>query len=102
MATLVVHPAYWNRKHGRKLVEWSKRLSRVDRTPQGVSAVEMGARLYLKLGYSHVARLEEEGDTGDRRGVQTELLVFDPKKESLFQRYYSWTQHGASLDYSDK
>ena len=83
MATLVVHPAYWKRGHGTKLVAWSIELSKLDQVPQGVSAAAMGAKLYSSLGYTSVARLEEGGDEDDEEGVYTELLRLTAKEESL-------------------
>lgn len=79
MSMLVVHPAYWRKGHGTKLVEWSMRLSDLDSVPQCVSAAGMGEKLYKKLGYHEVCRVEEEGDGDDPRGVHTELLEYRPK-----------------------
>lgn len=83
MNSLVVHPAYWKRGHGSTLVEWSIALSKMDNVDQGVSAAAMGARLYKGLGFSLIARLEEEGDKDDPEGVYTELLRFSPSAAEL-------------------
>ena len=99
MATLVVHPAYWKRGHGAKLVSWSMELSKLDQIPQGVSAAAMGAKLYSRLGYTYVARLEEKGDEYDPEGVYTELLRFAPESDhGIFTRIFGWMRGRCSAN----
>lgn len=78
MNMVAVHPAYWRRGHGTKLVSWSISLCKLDNVTQGVSAAEMGANLYKGLGYTFICKVEADGDEDDPEGVFTELLKFVP------------------------
>lgn len=78
MDMLVVHPAYWSRGHGSELVRWGMKLSDIDRVKQGVSAADMGAKLYQKLGYEEVGKCSLDGDDDDPEGVSTILLQYTP------------------------
>ncbi|ATY60503.1 Acyl-N-acyltransferase [Cordyceps militaris] len=78
MNMVAVHPAYWRRGHGTKLVNWSISLCKLDNVTQGVSAAEMGANLYKGLGYTFICKVEADGDEDDPEGVFTELLKFVP------------------------
>lgn len=45
----------------------------------------MGEKLYKKLGYYEICRVEVEGDEGDPKGVYTELLEYRPKAKTLVE-----------------
>jgi N-acetylglutamate synthase-like GNAT family acetyltransferase len=64
MDRIVVHPAYWKRGHGRKLVKLGTALADVDQVDQGVLATTMGAALFSHIRSQdltnvHVERKEE-------------------------------------------
>ncbi|RSL79627.1 hypothetical protein CEP52_017498 [Fusarium oligoseptatum] len=61
MEMVVVHPAYWKRGHGRRLVRWGIDLAEIDGVCQGVIAAEMGKSLYLSLGYEELEDLQFDG-----------------------------------------
>lgn len=58
MDMVVVHPAYWKHGHGTTLVRWGMRLADMDQVRQGVIAAEMGAKLYLGIGYTKLCDIQ--------------------------------------------
>ena len=70
-----MHPAYWRRGHGTRLVKWTLELTKLDgvQVPRGVNAADMGAKLYKSLGYEYVyllgSNVDVEGDQDDPEGV---------------------------------
>jgi N-acetylglutamate synthase-like GNAT family acetyltransferase len=55
LTIMVVHPAYWARGHGSRLVEWGLALADLDGMKQGVmSGSASGIKLYLRLGVEQV------------------------------------------------
>jgi GNAT superfamily N-acetyltransferase len=69
MEMVVVHPAYWRRGHGTRLVKWGMQLADIDGVKQGVIAASMGKDLYLKLGYRLLHMVQVEGDEDAPDGV---------------------------------
>lgn len=49
--TVVIHPAYWRRGHGRALASWITELADEEQAPMGVSATPMGELLLRNLGF---------------------------------------------------
>lgn len=50
----VVHPAYWRRGHGSRMVKWMLELASTDRVGMGVTASSMGREVFLSLGFKRV------------------------------------------------
>ncbi|KAI8710406.1 hypothetical protein NCS52_01577200 [Fusarium sp. LHS14.1] len=58
MEALVVHPAYWRRGHGSRLVQQGiDHLAKLGGANHGVIAAETGKPLYLQLGYEELEEL---------------------------------------------
>jgi ribosomal protein S18 acetylase RimI-like enzyme len=53
LARLIVHPAYWRRGIGKRLVKWGLELAQYDRVKAGVSTEPRNDALamYLSLGF---------------------------------------------------
>ena len=80
MEMVVVHPAYWNRGHGSRLVRWGMALSDMDQCRQGVIAADMGAKLYLQLGYEKLCDVQLDDDQNAVEGVTIVLAKYVPKE----------------------
>lgn len=76
MEMLVVHPAYWSKGHGTKLIKWGLELAELDGVGQGVMAVGMGADLYPKLGYKQIDEARLEGDKDCPRGLSVKVFLY--------------------------
>ncbi|KAL2672557.1 hypothetical protein Neosp_013270 [[Neocosmospora] mangrovei] len=85
MEMVVVHPAYWRRGHGGRLVRWGIDLAKVDNVCQGVIAAEMGKSLYLSLGYEELEDLHVGGD----EGIHVSVMQYDVKSGSTLKRLLS-------------
>lgn len=79
---VVVHPAYWRRGHGGRLVRWGIDLANLDKVCQGVIAAEMGKSLYLSLGYEELEDLHLEG-------VHVSAMQYHVKSGSAVKRLLS-------------
>ena len=82
MEMVVVHPAYWRRGHGGRLVRWGIDLANLDKVCQGVIAAEMGKSLYLSLGYEELEDLHLEG-------VHVSAMQYHVKSGSAVKRLLS-------------
>jgi N-acetylglutamate synthase-like GNAT family acetyltransferase len=51
VATLAVHPAYWRRGHGTRLVRWCCNLADSEGVDITVSAAKMGVPRFLDAGF---------------------------------------------------
>ncbi|KAJ4312732.1 hypothetical protein N0V84_009794 [Fusarium piperis] len=76
MEMVVVHPAYWRRGHGGRLVRWGIDLVKLDEVCQGVIAAKMGKSLYLSLGYENLQDLHLDGDDVVPQGVDVSVMRF--------------------------
>ncbi|KAJ4220995.1 hypothetical protein NW759_007064 [Fusarium solani] len=81
MEMVVVHPAYWRRGHGGRLVRWGIDLANLDKVCQGVIAAEMGKSLYLSLGYEELEDLHLGGD----EGIHVSAMQYHVKSGSACQ-----------------
>ncbi|RSL78025.1 hypothetical protein CEP52_017669 [Fusarium oligoseptatum] len=81
MEMVVVHPAYWRRGHGGRLVRWGIDLADLDKVCQGVIAAEMGKSLYLSLGYNELEDLHLGGD----EGIHVSAMQYHVKSGSACQ-----------------
>lgn len=81
MDMVVVHPAYWRRGHGSRLVRWGMALADLDRIGQGVVAAAMGEKLYLSLDFIKLAEVAVEDAAGSSppRGVKVGVLRYSPQ-----------------------
>ncbi|KAI8648863.1 hypothetical protein NCS56_01502300 [Fusarium sp. Ph1] len=82
MEMIVVHPAYWRRGHGGRLVRWGIDLANLDKVCQGVIAAEMGKSLYLSLGYEELEDLHLGGD----EGIHVSAMQYHVKSGSAVKR----------------
>lgn len=86
MENLVVHPAYWRRGHGTRLVRFGIDLAEKSKVNQGVVAARMGTRLYRKLGYQDIKTIHLEGDARVPDGVEVNVMMY--KAKSLQRRWH--------------
>jgi GNAT superfamily N-acetyltransferase len=77
---LMVHPAYWRQGHRTALVKWSLDLAAMDNLPQGVIATEMGERVYTKLGFKRISKIEIGDKDKDVNAFEVGVLQFTPKQ----------------------
>ena len=61
LSTVAVHPAYWRRGHGSRLINWCTRLADCDGVPIGVSSAPTGVQIALKAGFEQQERVRIEG-----------------------------------------
>ncbi|OAA74023.1 Acyl-CoA N-acyltransferase [Cordyceps fumosorosea ARSEF 2679] len=80
MELLAVHPAYWRRGHGIRLVTWSANLSQLDVVNQGVIATPMAEKLFKGLEYILIDRRKVPGDQDDPEGAFVDLLALLPPR----------------------
>ncbi|KAF2199338.1 hypothetical protein GQ43DRAFT_376509 [Delitschia confertaspora ATCC 74209] len=57
LSTVAVHPTYWRRGHGSRLVNWCTRLADIDGVPVGVSAAPTGVAITVKAGFEEQERV---------------------------------------------
>lgn len=76
---VVVHPAYWRRGHGSRLVRWGMALADMDQVKQGVLAADMGAKLYLQFGFVKICEIHADGDKEDPDGISNFVARYTPK-----------------------
>ena len=79
MDMVVVHPAYWRRGHGTALVKWGMGIADIDLVKQSVIAADMGAKLYLALGYSKATDVHADGDEEAPDGITCTVATYEPK-----------------------
>ena len=77
MDMVVVHPAYWRRGHGTALVRWGLDIADTDLVKQGVIAADMGAKLYLALGYSMITDVYAGSDEEAPDGITCTVSVLN-------------------------
>ncbi|KAF2189586.1 hypothetical protein K469DRAFT_561746 [Zopfia rhizophila CBS 207.26] len=82
MDMIVVHPAYWRRGNGTKLVKWGLELADLDRVKQGVIAAEMGEKLYLSMNYKKLYDIEVMDDENSGNKVKVGVLQYTPSNLS--------------------
>lgn len=80
MEMVVVHPAYWHRGHGSRLIGWGMRLANIDQVEQGVIAAKMGEDLYNKLGYKTLEQLRVDGDEQAPEGLICAAMKYTPSE----------------------
>lgn len=79
LESLIVHPLYWRRGHGARLVQSGVRLARLDGAALGVVATRLGVPLYQKLGFVEVDHFRIEGDELNPEGVEGKLMKYVPR-----------------------
>ncbi|KAK5958312.1 hypothetical protein OHC33_000154 [Knufia fluminis] len=79
--TLVIHPTYWRRGHGRTLVEWGMRLADIDQEDLCICATNGGLKLYRPLGCELLESWRMEGDEVSPTGVAGNIVRYVPRKE---------------------
>lgn len=77
--TLVIHPAYWRRGHGRTLVEWGLRLADIDQVEMCICATDAGFNLYRSLGCELLESWRMEGDEVSPAGVSGHIIRYVPR-----------------------
>lgn len=82
MEMVVVHPAYWHRGHGERLVRWGMALAKADGVTQGVIAAKMGTDLYSKLGWRNVSEVQLHGDDIVPEGVSVAVMEYSANQLS--------------------
>ena len=78
---LVIHPAYWRRGHGRRLLEWGMRFANSDGVIIGVCASSTGVVLYRALGFTLLETGSIVGDDVSPEGVQYHAMKYYPRKK---------------------
>ncbi|KAK5944487.1 hypothetical protein PMZ80_003769 [Knufia obscura] len=76
--TLVVHPAYHGRGHGRRLVEWGKRMAEMDGIKMSVCSSDIASNFYKKMNYELLDVLRLPGDDISPSGLTTYLMRYVP------------------------
>jgi hypothetical protein len=61
LSTVAVHPAYWRRGHGTRLINWCTRLADLEGVPIGVSSAPTGVRIAVKAGFEQQEAISIEG-----------------------------------------
>jgi GNAT superfamily N-acetyltransferase len=61
LSTLAVHPAYWKRGHGGRLIKWCTDLADMDHEVLAVSAQKMSIGLYERARFECREYVEVEG-----------------------------------------
>jgi GNAT superfamily N-acetyltransferase len=83
MEMVVVHPAYWKRGHGSRLIRWGMQLADIDHVKQGVVAAKMGAELYNHLGYKLLTDLHWDGDEETPDGLTVSVMEYSGEEPGL-------------------
>lgn len=83
LETLAVHPAYWGRGHGKRLVEWSRALAHMDGISMGVLASDISLKFYQKQQYQLLDTLRLKGDEASPAGMTTYIMVYAPSTLQL-------------------
>jgi N-acetylglutamate synthase-like GNAT family acetyltransferase len=78
MEMLVVHPAYWHRGHGTRLVRWGMKLADIDKVKQGVIAATIGSEFCASLGWKKLEDLTIEGDDITPQGLNIQIMDYEP------------------------
>jgi len=78
LETLVVHPAYAGRGHGRRLLEWGRALADMDGVAIGVAASDISLEFYRKYHYQLLETLRLEGDAISPAGLTTYIMKYVP------------------------
>ncbi|KAK5093436.1 hypothetical protein LTR70_004797 [Exophiala xenobiotica] len=78
LETLVVHPAYAGRDHGRRLLEWGRALADMDGVAIGVAASDISLEFYLKYHYQLLETLRLRGDAISPAGLTTYIMKYVP------------------------
>jgi GNAT superfamily N-acetyltransferase len=76
MDRIVVHPAYWKRGHGRKLLKLGTALAEVDQVDQGVLATTMGAALFSHIRSQDLTNVHCEGEEEAFEGLSIAVLTY--------------------------
>jgi len=84
--TLAVHPAYWGRGHGKRLVEWGRTLAHMDGISMGVLVSDISLKFYQKQQYQLLHTLRLEGDDASPAGVTTYIMMYTPSTLRLQHR----------------
>ncbi|KAK6503703.1 hypothetical protein TWF481_008707 [Arthrobotrys musiformis] len=61
VATIAVHPAYWQKSHASKIMDWIVALADTDNQPLVVSAAKMGVRVFQKYNFRMVENVVVPG-----------------------------------------
>jgi GNAT superfamily N-acetyltransferase len=87
MDMVVVHPAYWKRGHGRRLVRWGMALADLDQVDQGVIAADMGEKLCLSLNYTKLDQVtaEDANAPSPPHSVEVGVLRYSPPPPERFK-----------------
>jgi len=84
MDMVVVHPAYWSRGHGSRLVEWGIALADLDQAKQGVIAADMGEKLYLKLNFTKLEDVTVRDEVSPPpKAVKVGVLRYSPRPTNM-------------------
>ncbi|KAK5944488.1 hypothetical protein PMZ80_003770 [Knufia obscura] len=79
--TLVIHPTYWRRGHGRRLLEWGMRLADIDQAEVCICATTAGLTLYRALGCELLESWNLEGDEMSPAGVAGHIVKYVPRRK---------------------
>ena len=82
--SLAVHPAYWRRGHGERLVRWCVELSNMDKVPLVISASPMGAKLVKRLGFREVEIVPINGYQDHPESIDI-CFAIGPKWETEYE-----------------
>lgn len=80
MDVIVVRPAYW-RGNGTAFVKWSLDIADTDLVKQGVITADMGAKLYLAMGYSKITDVHVGGDEEAPDGITCTVAIYEPSSD---------------------
>lgn len=78
LETLVVHPAYHGRGHGRRLVDWGKRMADMDGVKMAVCSSDIAPDFYQKMSYELLDVLRFPGDDISPAGLMSYLMRYVP------------------------
>ena len=75
---LVVHPAYWQRGHGTKLMAWGQELAKLDGVKRGVFAAKMGEKMYLSMHFKKLDDVNATDADNHEQKISVGVLEYIP------------------------
>lgn len=78
LETLVVHPAYTGRGHGRRLLGWGLAMADMDGVSLGIAASDISLEFYRKFHCQLLETLRMKGDAISPAGLTTYVMKYVP------------------------
>ena len=79
---LVVHPEYWNNRHGRYLVQWGMEYAAANSLRLVTVVSNRGTKLCTCLSWTAKEKISLAGDSVVSDGVSVTVMEYDPSSAS--------------------